>query len=290
MKLSYYPGCSLEGTGREYDESARAVCRHLEIELQELPDWSCCGANEAVAVDEQLGLQLALRNLALAERQGQELVIPCVGCFARLRWAREAAAKAPEAARRVGYQGQAGLVFLLDLFARESVIGRIRKTLRRRLNGLKVASYYGCVLVRPPAVTGVKDYENPKSLDRLATALGADAVDWPRKTDCCGSIMGVARKDIMKSLVGRILDSAAEAGANAMMVACPLCHANLDVRQSEIVSEGLSRAPLPVFYFSELIGLALGVNETDTWWARHLTDPRPLLDGLGLLRAVTAVP
>lgn len=280
MNLSYYPGCSLEGTGREYDESARAVCRRLEIGLQELHDWNCCGANEAAAVDEQLGLQLAMRNLALAEKAGQELVVPCVGCFTRLRWARDAAAKDPALGGRAGYNGQAGLVFILDLFGRESVALRLQREIKRPLKGLKIASYYGCVLVRPPAVTGVKDYENPKSLDRMATALGAEAVDWPRKTDCCGSVMGVARKDVMKTLVGRLLDTAAEAGANAIMVACPLCHANLDARQEEIVADGLSRAKIPVFYFTELIGLALGLPEAETWWPRHLTDPRPLLDGL----------
>ncbi len=283
MKLSYYPGCSLEGTAREYDESTRAVCRRLGVDLVDLPDWNCCGANEAVAVNEELGLGLAVRNLAIAEREGREVLLPCVGCYARLRWAKTAVTEDPSKAGPFGYRGKADLLFVVDLFRREEVLARLREAIQRPLKGLKVASYYGCVMVRPPSRTGARDHENPQSLDRLAGLLGAQPVDWPRKTDCCGSVMGVARPDVSRSLVGRLLDTAAEAGANALMVACPLCHANVDNRQEEIVAEGLAKAPMPVFYFTELAALAMGLPEAAEWWAEHMTDPRPLLAGLGLV-------
>lgn len=282
MKISYYPGCSLEGTAKEYDGSTRAVCEALGIELVELPDWNCCGANAAAAVNEDLGVQLALRNLAIADATGMDVVIPCVGCFNRMRWAKSVATEDPARAGDVRYEGKTSPVFLLDYLTRDEVTARVKAAVKRPLKGLKLACYYGCVIVRPPKKTGAKDHENPRSLDDLMAAVGAAPVDWPYKTDCCGTDMGITRPDVMKTLVGKLLDMAAEAGAEALVVACPLCHSNLDTRQGEIVSENLGRARMPVFFFTELLGVALGAPGSKDWWGKHIENPAPLLSARGL--------
>ena len=212
MKISYYPGCSLEGTAREYGESTEAVCDRLGIELVEIPDWNCCGANAAASVDEDLGVQLGLRNMAIADKQGMDVVIPCVGCFNRLRAAKTAVTEDPSRVGSIQYEGKVDPVFLLDLFGRPEVASKIREQVRFPLKTLKLACYYGCVIVRPPSVTGVEEFENPQSIDRLMKILGAETVDWPYKTECCGTDLGITRPDVMKTLVAGILDMAGEAG------------------------------------------------------------------------------
>lgn len=275
MKLSYYPGCSLEGTAREFDESTRAVCGDIGVELKELSDWNCCGANAAAVRSEELAKGLARRNLEMAAREGSDLLIPCVACYNRLRWARgETGAGAAGDSTR--------LILGFDFFSRPDVLELIKARVRRPLSGLKLACYYGCVTVRPPEVTGADRWENPTRMEDFAAALGASSVDWPLKTDCCGADLAITRPDVMKSLVGKLMASAVESGADAFAVACPLCHNNLDSRQREIVATGLAPARLPVFYFTELVGLALGLSGAAKWCARHLEDPRPLLARLGL--------
>ncbi|MHC4781040.1 MAG: CoB--CoM heterodisulfide reductase iron-sulfur subunit B family protein [Planctomycetota bacterium] len=282
MKVSYYPGCSLEGTAREYGESTQAVCRHLGIELQEVPDWSCCGANAAAAADEGLGVQLALRNMALADKAGLDIVVSCAGCFSRMRWAKDAVGKHPDLAADIPYKGKANLVFLLDLFNRKEIADKIREAVVKPLKGLKVAGYYGCVIVRPPGLSGMDDHENPQSIENAMKTVGAEPVDWPYKTDCCSSDLGIPRPDIQKALVGKLLDMAGEAGAEAIVTACPLCFANLDPRQDEILEEGLGKVKMPVFFFTELLGHALGLPEAKDWWGKHFVDPQPLLSQKGL--------
>jgi heterodisulfide reductase subunit B len=227
-------------------------------------------------------VQLALRNMALADKAGMELVISCAGCFSRMRWARETVAKHPELAGGIPYEGKANLLFLLDLFNRKDIAARIRQSVVRPLKGLKVAGYYGCVIVRPPGLSGMEDYENPQSIERVMRTVGAEPVDWPYKTDCCSSDLGIPRPDVQKALVGKLLDMAGEAGADALVTACPLCFANLDPRQDEILSEGLGKVKMPVFFFTELIGHALGLPESKKWWGKHFVDPQPLLAQRGL--------
>ncbi len=272
MQVSYYPGCSLHGTAAEYEASTQAVSRLIGVELLELPDWNCCGASSAHSTNESLAHDLAARNLVIAEREGKDVVVPCAACYSRL--------KAAESQDR---KGEIAILSLLEFLASRDQMEKIKRLKTRSLAGLKVVCYYGCLLVRPPRVTRAANYENPQEMDRLMTALGAEAIPWSYKTDCCGASLVLTRTDIVRRLIQKILDGAQRAGAEAVVVACPLCQANLDTRQEEISREVGKEYALPVLYLTELIGLALGHGDTGKWWKKHFVDPRKLLAAKGLM-------
>ncbi|MBI3945104.1 MAG: CoB--CoM heterodisulfide reductase iron-sulfur subunit B family protein [Armatimonadetes bacterium] len=281
--LSYYPGCSLHGTASEYDASTRAVCELLGIRLEELEDWNCCGASSAHAVDHELSVLLPARNIALAAKADKDLFIPCAACYGRSKVAQ--AAMTEDAGLRAKFGEAVGMEYrdgvairsMLDLLADPDVLQRIRAGVKRPLRGLKVACYYGCLLVRPPKITGAADYEAPETMDRVVEALGGTAVPWSYKTDCCGGGLVLGRPDVVGRLIDRLMTRAVEAGAAALVTACPMCQGNLDTRQKD-AAQALGRDyQLPIFYISELIGLAMGHPKPEAWWKKHLVDPRPLL-------------
>jgi heterodisulfide reductase subunit B len=280
VKVSYYPGCALHGTALEYDESTQAVSQMLGVELCELPDWNCCGASSAHVTDGSLALSLAARNLAIAEKQGMDLVVPCAACYGRFKAAeKEVAAGGGGASPKQNFR-----VFNLLEFIVTSGLGeKIRALQKRSLNGLKVVCYYGCLLVRPPKVTGARNFENPEEMDRLMTLLGAEAIPWSYKTDCCGGSLVLSRTDIVRRLTQKLFDKALQAGAEAIIVACPLCQSNLDSRQEEISREAGKNYDLPVLYFTELIGLAMGHRDAGKWFKRHFVSPAKLLAAKGLI-------
>jgi heterodisulfide reductase subunit B len=278
VKASYYPGCALHGTALEYDESAKAVAKLLEVELVELPDWNCCGASSAHSTDEALAFNLAARNLAIAGTQGMDLVVPCAACYSRLKTAEKTMLR--EGGKESGFRVLNALEFLFL----PGPSTRLRELVSRPLTGLKVVCYYGCLLVRPPDVTGAKEYEHPQEMDRLMETIGAEAMPWSYKTDCCGGSLVLTRTDIVMRLAGRLFENAIEAGADAIVAACPLCQSNLDSRQEAIPRKSGSPYDLPVFYFTELIGLALGHKDANKWFKRHFVDPRKLLASKGLLK------
>jgi len=275
MRVSYYPGCSLLGTAREYDESNRAVCGVLGIDLEELEGWNCCGASSAHSTDDFLSLALPARNITIAEGKGLDLIIPCSACFLRLKASERKLLETPFP--DFPYQGNLKVKHLLNFLAEEENIQRIKEKVKRPLAGLKVACYYGCLIVRPPKVTGATEPEDPKEMDRLMAVLGAEVLEWSFKTDCCGGSLVLTRPDIADRLVERILNMAFEAGAEALVTCCPLCQSNLETCQ-----RGSSRYT-PVFYFTELLGLALELPEVKRWLKRHLIDPRGLLATKGLI-------
>jgi heterodisulfide reductase subunit B2 len=281
-KVSYYPGCSLEGTALDYAASIAGVTPLLDLELAELEDWNCCGASSAHSVNQYLALALPARNLALAEKAGQDLVVPCALCFNRLK----AAAKAlqGEAGARLGgsFQGAIKVWDLLDYLTQDEFLETLAGKVVKPLKDLVAVGYYGCLAARPPAVTDKKDYENPQNLERLLTALGASPRDWSFKTDCCGAGLALARPDIIDTLVQRLYERALAAGAACLVVSCQMCQANLDLSQARISRKFKRNYYLPVFYFTELIGLALGHPQARDWLKGHLVDPRPLLEQKGL--------
>jgi len=278
MKVSYYPGCSLEGTAADYAASIAGVAPLLGLELAELEDWNCCGASAAHSLNHQLALELPARNLALAEKAGRDLVVPCALCFNRLKAAEKALAGAGEPQPRGVKTWD-----LLDFLTQEAWLAALSQKVVRPLAGLKAVGYYGCLAARPPKVTDKENWENPQNLERLLTALRAEPRDWSYKTDCCGAGLAVARPDIIDTLVGRLYERALAAGAEAFVVSCQMCQANLDMTQRRIAKKFGKDYYLPVFYFTELIGLALGHPEAESWLARHLVDPRPLLLRKGLI-------
>ncbi len=278
MKYAYYPGCSLHATGIEYDESTRAVLRALGVELEELEDWNCCGASSGHSLDALAAVALPARNIALGQKTGHDLLAPCAACFNRLKVAEHAlktdAARRDQIERAIGftYTAASRIRNPLDLIANEVGLTRVRALVKRRLNGLRLVSYYGCLLVRPPEVVEFDDPEHPRLLDKLLAALGAEPLDWAYATVCCGGSLSMTRPKIVTRLVGDLIAHAREVGAQALVTACPMCQMNLEMRQ-----EGKG-ARLPVLYFTELIGLALGVPESADWWGKHLIDPRGVID------------
>jgi heterodisulfide reductase subunit B len=278
MKLSFYPGCSLEGMANDYAGSIKAVFQHLDIGLVEIDDWSCCGATAAHSLDEMMAVVLPARNLALAEKLGLDIVSPCANCFNRLRFSQK---MIREKAVDIPWEVTGGLEIhdMTRFLAQPELVQRIEKIVVRPLTDLKVVCYYGCQMVRPPRFTGFTDFENPQTLDRIAAALGDRVKDWSYKSTCCGASIGIGRKDIQDSLTTRLLDKARQTGAEAIVVSCPLCQANLDIiqRRSKV-------NVLPVFYFTELLRLAFeGGESAGKWFKMHFANPLPLLDRKGLL-------
>ena len=281
-EVSYYPGCSLHGTAKEYDDSIRGTSHLLDIQLHELEDWTCCGASSAHSTSEELAIDLAARNLAIAEKFGRELLVPCVACYSRLKMAEKEFGQHPEKIR-FPYRGKVPIRYALDYFCEMPLLEEIKKKVVKPLSGLKVVCYYGCLTVRPPEVTGIKDYENPHHMDHLIKILGAEPVPWSYKADCCGASLVMTRTDVVRKLTGNLIAMAREADAEALVTGCPMCHANLDTRQDEIAKEGGETHPLPIFYFTELIGLALGHRDVKKWLHRLITDPTKVLSEKGLL-------
>ena len=283
MKVSYYPGCSLHSTGLEYGESTEEVCEILDIELDELSDWNCCGAGSAHTVDEVLAIELATRNLFTAEEAGMDLVIPCAACFQRFKVAEKHIREGKEPIIDTPYQGKVPVKHLLDFLSEEENITAIKDKIEKPLTGLKAVCYYGCLITRPPDITDAKKYDNPQNMDNLLTLLGAETYSWSYKTDCCGGSLMLSRPDIVTELSGKLIQKAEEAGADCVVTACPLCQANLDTKQGMMSRNWGRKVHFPTFYFTELLGLALGSPKADSWLKKHIIDPRDLLKSKGLL-------
>jgi len=282
LKVSYYPGCSLHATGREYDESVKAVSKALDIELNEIDDWSCCGASSAHMTNFKLSVALPARNIIAAEKDELDVMVPCAACFNRFKSAQyhlkndEALRAEVEGIIGEEYKGSVAIRNPIDIIYNDIGVDKLSEVVTKKLEGLKPVSYYGCLLLRPPEVCEFDDYENPYMMDKLMGSLGAESRKWSCKTDCCGGSLTLGKTEIVVRLVDRLMTMAREAGANCIVTACPVCFANLDTRASENVV-------LPAFYFTELIALALGLEGSDAWFKMHNVDPRPLLSSLGLI-------
>ena len=284
MKVTYYPGCSLQGSARDYAESILGVCSALDIQLEEIPDWNCCGATAAHSIDHRASIELAGRTLNLsAELPHSNMLVPCPMCFNRLK----TAAKTLQGNHLQRYRIKLGrsLPHIWDLanfFATEKMLDATAKLVVKPLDGLKVVCYYGCMASRPPDITDSKDFEDPQALDRIVQNLGAAPIDWPFKTDCCGASQVLSRLDIVSQLVGKLYDMAQRVGAQAIVVSCQMCQANLDMYQQKIEADLGKRFSLPVIYFTELIGLACNFKGSEVWISRHITEPFSLLRDLDL--------
>lgn len=277
MKYAYYPGCSLLSGAKEYDLSLRAVFEALEIELQELDDWSCCGAVHANVENREATVTLPARNLALAEAQGFETIIaPCSGCYKNLRLAGKAIAGNRAARKQVNeslgddlqLEGDVEVLHPLYVILSEVGIEGVKERVTRPLTGLKVGSYYGCMLTRPK--DEFDSPERPRGMDQLMEALGAELVDYPLKAKCCGGALALSHAHVTAKLTGNVLVSAHDAGADVVSLACPMCHTALDAYQAK-AERAMGRAlDLPVLYFTQLMGLALGLDERTLGLNRHI--------------------
>ena len=280
---AYYPGCTLHSTAREYDVSARAVCKQMGIELQELEGWTCCGASSAHTTSEMLATTLPARDLRSAEATGLPLAVACAMCFNRLKHTEHALADKAVMERTSAAIGgplanKTEVVHLLQILDER----RQSMTISRPLTGLKVASYYGCLLVRPQEITRFDDPENPQIMDRLMAVLGARPLEWDFKTACCGASLPLTRQDIVVKLSYRILAQARRLGADCVAVACPMCQMNLDAFQNEMGKQYGYKINMPILYFTQIAGLAMGITPGALDLDKHFTDPMPMLKNKGL--------
>jgi heterodisulfide reductase subunit B len=290
--ISYYPGCSLHATGIEFNMSTKAVAETLGLNLVEPEGWKCCGTSPAHNTDHYRAVKLPMETLAIAEEMGHEyMTMPCAACFSRFRIAMHEIEQDPALKERVAadigykYSGKIKVDNLLttitDRVGYESAVEPAVK----RLEGLRVACYYGCLLTRPPDVTGEEHYEYPSNMDKLMEALGAEAVAWDYKTDCCGGSLSLSTLEISLDLSHKILQNAVDCGADLVVTACPLCHANLDVFQKQIKDEYGAEWDIPVVYFTQLMGVAYGLDTKTLGMDKHFTDAIGLLKEKGLLAA-----
>ncbi|MEE9201861.1 MAG: CoB--CoM heterodisulfide reductase iron-sulfur subunit B family protein [Dehalococcoidia bacterium] len=271
-QVAYFPGCALEGSAREYDVSTRRVFAALGVELLEVPDWVCCGASSTHGRGQEVALALPAHALRAASQMGLPLMSPCAMCYSRFKLASLELAHPEARARTEAALGQ-DIGELPSVLHPLQVLDEIAPQATVPLD-IKVASYYGCLLVRPPAA-GFDDQENPTIMDRIVAGWGAQPVSWAFKTECCGAGMALARPDMVARLSRRVLEQARQAGAEVVVVACPMCQANLDLYTGE--------KDTPVLYITQLIGLALGLSPRELMLGRHLINPLPLLRAKGLV-------
>jgi heterodisulfide reductase subunit B len=284
MKLAYYPGCTLHGTAREYDASTKAVCKAASVELVEIEDWNCCGALEAI-FDKELSMGLSARNNMLAQKTGLDLVVPCSICSHNLSRADKAmktdeAFKAKiEKALGGSYKG-VKIKHLLDVMVNDVGTEELAKKFVKPLKGIKAVPYYGCLLVRPSEVSKFDNPENPTSLDALIKATGAECLPFTQKTKCCGGNLLMSKQDYAFILTKKLFDEAKTAGANCIVVACPMCHMLLDGQQSMVEKAHNTVIGLPILYFTQLIGLAMGLSEKELELDKNMVSPKSLIESV----------
>lgn len=294
MKFAYFPGCTSCSTAIAYEMSIQHMAKAIGLELEEIPDWNCCGASAAHLINHDLGLALPARSLSLAEEQlpGLDVLAPCAACYERLNLSAHYVRESDEQRAHIEslidreYRGEAQVFNLLQaVYENEDIQQAIQANLKKTLNGLKVACYYGCVLIRPVKITNFDDAENPQSMDEIMRSVGAETVDWAYKTECCGASLQVTEPSAGRIMVEKILRNAKENGAEAIVTACPMCQLNVDMRQKEVNQKYGTDYDIPVYYFTELISMCLGADPKQVGINKHYY---PASDAA--LRAVNAAP
>lgn len=288
MQIAYFPGCTLHAKATDLDRSARAAADLLGIQFVELSKWSCCGASFPPNGGNLMTLASPVRALAQASREGGSLITLCAVCYNVLKRANHLVANDSESQRKLAmftdedYSGRTRVVHLLELIEEEVGLERLRDRLTTSMKGLRVAPYYGCMLLRPRKEIGLDDPDRPRILEAFLDALGCEVVDFPHKTECCGSFLSVSAEEVATEVSRRIVESAVRNGAEAIVGTCPLCQFNLDHRQREMKASQKGFKTLPVFYFTQLLALGLGLSEGMIGMDQHFVDPRPALAARGL--------
>ncbi len=275
MEIGYYPGCALHGSSNDYEASVHACLKALDVSLRELDDWICCGATAAHSLNHKLSIALPARNLGLAERDGfTQMLAPCPMCSMELIKAGRCLAEDPQVRKEISgivelpVTGKTKVLNLIQVFQQVG-LERLKSSVKTTLESVRAACYYGCLLTRPPETLQFDDCEQPSSMEKILEALGAKVVTWNYKTECCGAGMTMANEETVLDLSHKILSNAAAHGANCLVVACPMCHVNLDMKQGDIESRFNVRHGMVVYYLSDLVGLALGLDPQTLGIDRH---------------------
>jgi heterodisulfide reductase subunit B2 len=274
MKTGIYPGCSLTGSARDYNQSVVELAKAFDVELADIPDWNCCGATAAHNLNKELSLALPARILALAEKEGiTELVVPCAACYNRLVSTQYELSQHPELKNRINetldveYHGNIKILNVLQ-WLDVAIIPKLEEKVKQQFN-YKVACYYGCLLVRPAKIVNFDRVEDPQTMDVIMEKIGATAIDFPFKTECCGAGLSISRTDVVANLSGKIIEDATHRQADVIIVACPMCHSNLDMRRENINKQWKQKFDIPVLYVTQAIGLAVGLSPEKLGIERH---------------------
>jgi heterodisulfide reductase subunit B len=284
----YYPGCSLKAGSKHYEESILPVFKEIGMPLEELEDWNCCGATAYFSVDDTMAAAISGRNLSLAEKTGKDIIAPCAGCYLTLKKNNKFLTSGHEKAQRIledlksancEYNGTTKVVHPLEFLTKELGLDKIKEKVKNKLTNLKVASYYGCQLVRP--YTDFDDPDYPVTLDNLMEAIGAEPVDYSAKTRCCGGSLAQTLDDIGAALNHFIIKEAKRKGADVIVTICPLCQFNLETMQGKIEKKYKEDLKMPILYFSQLMGLALGISKDDLGFSRSIISLKAMWEKIG---------
>ncbi len=275
MKYPFYPGCSMHASAKDYLDSFNAISRYFGVELEEVKGWTCCAPTAVHGISQLLSVAIPAANLAEIEKDGKDcVVVPCAACFSRFKHAVHEIAESRETAQKINdcidyeFKNSVKVIHPLEIYTEikhELVIKELAK--------VNAVSYYGCLLTRPPKVKQFDDCENPQSMDNILRQLGLNVLDWSFKTDCCGATFNLSNKDVFMRLTGKILEEAKSVGADIIAVACPLCQVNLDSYQFE------KKEPnIPVVYFSQLIGMAYGIDAKELGVHKHFVNAEEVIE------------
>ena len=293
MRYGYYPGCSLSRTAQPYDSSTKAIAQLLGLEFEEIDDWNCCGATEYFSLNKSAAYALVSRNLALASTQNglEELVAPCSACYLNLRKVETYLGKYPKLAKNtnealaaggLSYEpGTISVRHLIDVIVNDVGYDAIAEKVVQPLSGLRLAPYYGCLIVRPELGEKLDDPEYPTHLDKLLDALGAEVVDYPLKAHCCGGHMTQISADTAYEMIRRLLQSARDVEADAIVTICPMCQLNLDAYQTNVNRHFGTDFNIPILYFTQTIGLALGLEPKKLGLGKEIVSAKDALRKIG---------
>lgn len=292
MKISYYPGCTLKSNAKNFEDSTLCSLKQLDVEVVELPRWNCCGTVFSLATDDLIHHVAPIRNLIRVKESNTDRVMTlCAMCYNTLKRANERVKGDKESLDKINefmyredvkYEGDVKVLHLLELLRDEIEFENVAKKVVKPLKDLKVANYYGCMLVRPKEI-GFDDVENPTILENLTSVLGATPIDFPYKTECCAAYQTVDKPEIVAERTYHILTSAQSQGAEIVTVSCPLCAFNLDNRQKETLQKYPEFKNIPILYFTQIMAIALGCPEESLRFDLHFIDPKPVLKQKGLI-------
>ena len=286
MKYAYYPGCSAESTARDQYMSVLEVTRALGIEMIEPKGWTCCGSTPAHHTSKLLSITLPAANLLMAQKMGLDMAVFCAACYNRMKVAnheiRTNSRIREEVAAALGehYDGGVRVLHFTEILTKQMGIQKLKKHFTHSLDGLKVASYYGCLLLRPGHVTGFDDPENPTLLEQLVESMGGESIEWPHKSECCGGGLAISRTDVVLELAHSILDMAGMSGPDCISAACPMCQINLDMRQGDINKMKKTGHELPIVYISQLVGLCLGISPRKLGMNKCIVSAKPVIESV----------
>jgi heterodisulfide reductase subunit B len=285
-EFAYFPGCSLEKLAVSYHRSTLETTQKLGVKLRELEDWNCCGSTTYFHIDELLAYTLTARNLAIAEKMGLDVVAPCSACFKNMYFTASHLKEDPDLAEHINYaleednlefSGKHNVLHLLDMFVHEIGPEEIRRKVSQPLTGIRVAPYYGCQILRPRK--DHEEVENPRFFEDLLSAIGAEPIEYALKTRCCGGSLIISNRTAALNMVKNLLQLAIDRGAMVIATACPMCQVNLECYQGAVNQEFGTQYSIPILYFTQLIGLALGIPKQRLGIGKEFVSALPVLAG-----------